>query len=126
MTAIPPKTNIDGLMTAAEDLIRGAFRKGMKQGRYEQQQEYLASKEANERIRAERDALLADLTIACGDVPNPCAVCGHYRTDWPNPNCELIGLTCAWCWRGLQEGGSSCQTSASAASTVPAANQSRT
>ena len=126
MAAIPPKTNVDGLIAAAADLIRGAFRKGEKQGRYDQQQEYLANKEANELIRAERDALLADLTLACGDVPNPCAVCGHYRTDWPKPDCELNGLTCAWCWRGLQEGGSSCQTSVNAASTSPAENQSRT
>lgn len=123
MAAIPPKTNIDGLIAAATDLIRGAFRKGEKQGRYDQQQEYLANKEANERIRAERDALLADLTLACGDVPNPCAVCGHYRTDWPKPDCELNGLTCVWCWRGLQEGGSSCQTSACTASTTHAAKQ---
>ena len=53
-------------------------------------------------VSAERDALLADLTMACANVPNPCPVCGHWRTDWENPGCELNGLTCKWCWRGVQ------------------------
>lgn len=103
MSAIPPNTNIDGLIASATDMIRGAFRKGEKKGRYDQQQEYVQKKEENERIRIERDALLADLTTACADVPNPCSVCGHYRTDWERPNCELNGLTCSWCWRGVLE-----------------------
>lgn len=58
-----------------------------------------------EELERERDALLADLTLACAEVLNPCRVCGHYRTDWPKPGCELGGLTCAWCWRGVQSRG---------------------
>lgn len=54
-------------------------------------------------LERERDVLLADLTTACADVPNPCPVCGHWRTDWAKPGCELNGLTCKWCWRGVQE-----------------------
>lgn len=56
-----------------------------------------------QQLEQERDTLLADLTVACADVPNPCLVCGHYRTDWAKPGCELNGLTCKWCWRGVQE-----------------------
>lgn len=56
-----------------------------------------------QQLERERDALLADLTTACADVPNPCTVCGHYRTDWERPGCELIGLTCEWVWRGVSE-----------------------
>lgn len=50
--------------------------------------------------KIERDALMADLTLACGDTPNPCLVCGHYRTE-PKPDCEMNGFTCAWYWRGI-------------------------
>lgn len=103
MSAIPPKTNIDGLKNAMCDALDGAFRRGEKKGRYDQQQECISKREENERIRIERDALLADLTTACADVPNPCPVCGHWRTDWAKPGCELNGLTCKWCWRGVQE-----------------------
>lgn len=56
-----------------------------------------------QQLERERDALLADLTTACADVPNPCPVCGHWRTDWAKPGCELNGLTCKWCWRGVPE-----------------------
>lgn len=53
----------------------------------------------------ERDALRADLEAVCGqDAINTCPVCGHWRTDWAKPGCELNGLTCAWFWRGVQEG----------------------
>ena len=56
-----------------------------------------------EQLEHERDALLADLTTACADVPNPCLVCGHYRMDWEKPGCELSGYTCAWTWRGIKK-----------------------
>ena len=50
------------------------------------------------------NALMADLTLVCGsETINPCLVCGHYRTDWEKPGCELNGLTCAWIWRGVQD-----------------------
>lgn len=54
-------------------------------------------------VSTERDALLADLAKVCADVPNPCPVCGHWRPDQEKPGCELIGLHCAWTWRGVQE-----------------------
>lgn len=116
MPAIPPKTSVEGLKRAVLEIIDGAFTRGRKQGHYEQQQAYAATKETQVRIREERDALLADLTLVCADVPNPCPVCGHWRDDWEKPGCELSGLTCAWYWRGLQKGGPQCQMNVCAAS----------
>lgn len=45
-----------------------------------------------QQLERERDALLRDLTAVCESV-NTCLACDHYRTDWPKPGCELIGLT---------------------------------
>lgn len=48
MPAIPPKTNIDGLQQCAADLIEGAFSRGVKYGRYLEQQEQKRRKEETE------------------------------------------------------------------------------
>lgn len=39
MPAIPPKTDISGIVHAAADLIDAAFKRGVKHGRYLEQQE---------------------------------------------------------------------------------------
>ena len=55
-------------------------------------------------LMRERDAMMADLTLVCGSESiNPCLVCSHYRTDWEKPGCELNGLACIWCWRGVHK-----------------------
>ena len=41
MSAIPPKTSIEGLARSAEDLLQSAFNRGVKYGRYLEQQERL-------------------------------------------------------------------------------------
>ena len=54
---------------------------------------------------AERDALLADLNLACGGkFVDVCCICGHYTPDHPGEKCELKGLACRWEWRGPQNG----------------------
>ena len=53
-----------------------------------------------QQLEAQRNALIADLNAVCKSV-NVCLACSHYRTDWPKPGCELNGLTCKWCWRGV-------------------------
>ena len=104
MAAIPPKTNIDGLKVSVLSALDGAFIRGKKAGRYEQQQEYLEKRAEHERAKRERDALMADLTQVCGgETINTCLVCSHYRTDWEKPGCELNGLACIWSWRGVQK-----------------------
>ena len=46
-------------------------------------------------------ALEADLALACTSN-NPCLVCGHYRPEMEKAKCDLMGWTCAWEWRGIQ------------------------
>ena len=53
-----------------------------------------------QQLERERDALRADLEKVC-EVVNTCLACGHYRTDWQKPGCELNDLTCKWSWRGV-------------------------
>lgn len=55
-----------------------------------------------QQLERERDALRADLEAVC-EVVNTCLACGHYRTDWQKPGCELNDLTCKWSWRGVPE-----------------------
>lgn len=56
-----------------------------------------------QQLERELDAAKADLALMA--QKGECIVCGHYRTDWPKPGCELNGLTCAWIWRGVQDAG---------------------
>lgn len=52
---------------------------------------------------AQRDALLADLYLACGGkFVDICCICGHYTPEHPGERCELKGLDCRWTWRGVQ------------------------
>lgn len=54
---------------------------------------------------AQRDALLADLNLACGGkFVDTCCICGHYTPEHPGEKCELKGLDCRWEWRGVQHG----------------------
>ena len=62
-----------------------------------------ALEKAKAEAERERDALRRDLKTVCDSI-NICAACGHYRTDWPKPGCELNGLACIWGWRGMKEG----------------------
>ena len=55
-----------------------------------------------QQLEQELDALRADLEAVC-EVVNTCLACGHYRTDWQKPGCELNDLTCKWSWRGVPE-----------------------
>ena len=53
---------------------------------------------------AQRDALLADLNLACGGkFVDVCCICGHYTPEHPGERCELKGLDCRWVWRGVQK-----------------------
>ena len=64
-----------------------------------------ALEKAKTEAEKERDALRRDLKTVCGGkAVDICAVCGHYRTDWPKPGCELNGLSWIWVWRGMKEG----------------------
>ena len=54
---------------------------------------------------AQRDALLTDLSLACGGkFVDVCCICGHYTPDNPGERCELKGLDCRWEWRGTRHG----------------------
>lgn len=44
MSAIPPKTDLDGFIKSMAEGVEGAFKKGVKYGRYLEQQERLAAR----------------------------------------------------------------------------------
>lgn len=53
---------------------------------------------------AQRDALLADMNLACGGkFVDVCCICGHYTPQHPGGKCELRGFDCRWVWRGVQK-----------------------
>ena len=70
MPAIPPKTNLDGIVHSAAELIDAAFKRGVKHGRYLEQQEQLQAK-----MRLQKPLMLED--VKQGEV-----LFVEFRDDW--------------------------------------------
>ena len=105
MAAIPPKTNIDGLQKSANDLIYAAFARGVKHGRYLEQQERIeGNRRELERVERERDAAIKDIKELCmRHSYSSCAYCKFDTEDYGEEKCMTCNLMDNWEWQGPQE-----------------------
>lgn len=111
MGATEPRKDLSGFISSMTEGIHGAFNRGVKYGRYLEQQE--------KKLRAERerDALLFDLTQLAMGFGDECDCCRFCESDGVVGVCkraEILAeenggdieggtLICVWEWRGLCE-----------------------
>lgn len=111
MSATVPKTDLSGIRYAAGDLIEAAFKRGVKHGRYLEQQQYQTITKATTQdfiaLKKDFDAY-RERNIKKESGVFACDMCKYggdpYRDEAAGVNCPAgcDGVS-HWVWRGVQE-----------------------